>query len=60
VVLERFCKITSEKGDVAYDYTIPMLIFAAFAALSLLVAVMLKREDKKRGYGLEKPNASKH
>ena len=60
VVLERFCKTTSAKGDVSYDYTIPMLIFAAFAALSLLVAVMLKREDKRRGYGLEKPNARKH
>jgi MFS family permease len=60
VVLERFCKTTSAKGDVSYDYAIPMLIFAAFAALSLLVAVMLKREDKRRGYGLEKPNARKH
>ena len=60
VVLERFCKTTSAKGDVSYNYTIPMLIFAAFAALSLLVAVMLKREDKRRGYGLEKPNARKH
>jgi MFS family permease len=60
VVLERFCKTTSAKGDVAYDYTVPMLIFATFAVLSLFVAVMLKREDKKRGYGLEKPNASKH
>lgn len=56
VVLERFCKATSEHGDVSYSYTIPMLIFTAFAVLSLLVAVMLKREDKKRGYGLEKPN----
>ncbi|MDR2814753.1 MAG: MFS transporter [Prevotellaceae bacterium] len=60
VVLDRFCKTVSAAQEVAYDYTIPMLIFAAFAVLSLLVAVMLKREDKKRGYGLEKPNASKH
>jgi MFS family permease len=59
VVLDRFCKTVSAEKGASYDYTIPMLIFAAFALLSLLVAFMLKREDKKRGYGLEKPNAGK-
>jgi hypothetical protein len=33
-----------------------MLIFTAIAVLSLLVAFMLKREDRRSGYGLEKPN----
>ncbi|MDR0710976.1 MAG: MFS transporter [Prevotellaceae bacterium] len=60
VVLDRFCKTVSAEGKISYDYTIPMLIFTALAALSTLVAVMLKREDKKSGYGLEKPNAGRH
>jgi MFS family permease len=58
VVLDRFCKAVSAEGAVSYDYTLPMLIFTAFAVLSVLVAVMLKREDKRKAYGLEKPNAS--
>lgn len=59
VVLDRFCKTVSAE-KVSYDYTLPMLIFTGLAACSLLVAFMLKREDEKRGYGLEKPNAGKH
>ncbi|MDD4514527.1 MFS transporter [Massilibacteroides sp.] len=53
-VLETYCKT----GDAAkpYDYTIPMLIFATFGVLALFVALMLKAEDKKKGYGLELPN----
>ncbi|MDR1415818.1 MAG: MFS transporter [Prevotellaceae bacterium] len=58
VVLDRFCKTASDEGTISYDYTIPMLIFTAFAVLSLLVAVMLTREDKKSGYGLERPNVN--
>lgn len=41
---------------VPYDYTIPMVIFAGFGILALIVALYLKRLDKKEGYGLEKPN----
>jgi hypothetical protein len=39
-----------------YNYTIPMLIFASFGVLAIVVAFLLKAEDKKKGYGLEKPN----
>jgi len=39
-----------------YDYTIPMLIFACFGVVAILFAFLLKAEDKKKGYGLEKPN----
>ncbi|MDR0415175.1 MAG: MFS transporter, partial [Prevotellaceae bacterium] len=46
----------SPEGAVSYSYTTPMLIFTAIAVLSLLVAFMLKREDRRSGYGLEKPN----
>lgn len=40
----------------AYDYTNPMLIFTMFGVLAILVAFMLKRENRKKGYGLELPN----
>jgi len=38
-----------------YDYTLPMLIFVGFGLLAVLVAVLLKAEDRKRGHGLELP-----
>ena len=43
----------------AYNYTIPMLIFASTGILGLLFAFLLKAEDKKKGYGLELPNIQK-
>lgn len=56
-VLETYC----QTGDPAkpYDYTLPMLIFATFGVLAFFVGLALKAEDKKKGYGLEKPNIKK-
>ena len=42
-----------------YDYTNPMLIFAGLGVLAILVAFLLKMEDKKKGYGLQLPNIQK-
>jgi MFS family permease len=53
-VIDRYARIPGE--TLAYDYTIPMLVFAAFGALAIMVALLLKAEDKKQGYGLEQPN----
>ncbi|MPN63997.1 hypothetical protein SDC9_211766 [bioreactor metagenome] len=39
-----------------YNYTVPMLIFASLGVLALVLAIWLKGEDKKKGYGLELPN----
>jgi hypothetical protein len=39
-----------------YEYTIPMIIFTVIGIISLLFALLLKLEDKKKGYGLELPN----
>jgi Na+/melibiose symporter and related transporters len=39
-----------------YNYTLPMLTFASFGVLAVILAFMLKREDAKKGYGLELPN----
>lgn len=41
---------------IQYDYTIPMIIFAGFGILALLLAIYLKGLDKKKHYGLELPN----
>lgn len=66
-VLDKYCIIgkTSKIIDgktlevTQYNYTIPMLIFACFGLLSILFAYMLKAEDRKKGYGLERPNIEK-
>ncbi|MDR1098663.1 MAG: MFS transporter [Tannerella sp.] len=54
-VLDHYCTIT-EGGTTRYDYTLPMIIFTCFGILALFTALLLKREDKTKGYGLEKPN----
>ncbi len=62
-VLNRFCIVGSRIVDgetvSQYNYTLPMTIFACFGVLALIIAFMLKAEDKKKGYGLELPNISK-
>jgi len=56
-VLDTYCVIPSADGAATrYDYTLPMTIFTGFGILAVFVAIMLKREDKKKGYGLERPN----
>jgi MFS family permease len=40
---------------VHYDYTLPMALFVALGLVGLVFAVLLKAEDKKKGYGLEAP-----
>ena len=55
-VLDSYCKLDTTNGGPAYDYTLPMVIFMCFGIVALFVAILLKREDKKKGYGLELPN----
>lgn len=56
-VLGNYCVIGQRAdGSPIYDFTIPMLIFTCFGILALIVAFMLKKEDARKGYGLEKPN----
>jgi MFS family permease len=60
-VLDKYCIIGTITNDAGkeinqYDYTLPMMIFAATGLLAIIVALMLKAEDKKKGYGLEMPN----
>jgi len=63
-VLDKYCitgtitKMVEGKEQIItqYNYTIPMLIFSCFGILAIVFAFLLKAEDKKMGYGLEKPN----
>lgn len=58
-VNERFAKYTLPDGSVGYDYTSTLSIFAAFGIIAVVLAWMLKIEDRKKGYGLELPNIKK-
>lgn len=42
-----------------YNYTVPMLIFASLGVVAFFLAIWLKAEDKKKGYGIELPNVKK-
>lgn len=53
--LNRYC-ITVVDGVNHYDYTLPMLTFSGISVIAVILAVMLKIEDKKKGYGLEEPS----
>ncbi len=62
-VLDKYC-ITGqiEKDGLVvntYDYTLPMLIFMSLGIVAIVFAWLLKREDKRKGYGLELPNIEK-
>lgn len=57
--LDEWKKLGQDAPDgffIQYDYTIPMVIFAGFGILALLLAIYLKGLDKKKHYGLELPN----
>ena len=38
------------------DYTQTMTTFTSFGVIAILIAILLLREDKKKGYGLEEKN----
>lgn len=41
------------------DYTQSMTIFACFGAVAIIISLLLIMEDKRKGYGLQKPNIKK-
>lgn len=57
-VIEKYATIQTAEG-VTYDYTLPMIIFAVFGFIAILIAMMLKKEDGIKNYGLEKSNIQK-
>lgn len=63
-ILNNYCITGSKIMDggitiTTYNYTIPMLTFSSFGLLAVILATLLKREDAKKGYGLELPNIKK-
>ncbi len=49
-------EITAEAAAVQYDYTAPLLMLACLGIAALVLGIILKRVDKKKGLGLELPN----
>ena len=43
-------------ADGVIDYTTSMVIFACFGVISVVISLLLKAEDRKKGYGLESAN----
>ena len=37
-------------------YLVPMIVFSSFGVLAFIFSIMLKAEDRRKGYGLEFPN----
>ena len=63
IVLDSEGKVVTDlKGSmdgqtfIQYNYTLPMCVFACFGVVALFLAFALKKEDKRKGYGLELPN----
>jgi len=42
-----------------YNYTVPELIFAGFGVLAIILSIVLRIVDRKKGYGLDIPNKKK-
>ena len=62
-VLNSYCvvgKIMKDGMEVnVYNYTLPMTIFASISFFAIIIALLLKRVDKKKGYGLQMANIKK-
>lgn len=41
------------------SYLVPMIVFSSFGILAFFFSLLLKAEDRKKGYGLEEPNIKK-
>ena len=48
--------ITPEQAAISYDYTAPLVMLACLGVAALILGLVLKVVDKKKGYGLELPN----
>ncbi|HIZ91136.1 MAG TPA: MFS transporter [Candidatus Bacteroides merdavium] len=48
--------ITPEEAAVSYDYTAPLVMLACLGVAALILGLVLKVVDKKKGLGLEEPN----
>ncbi len=51
--------VVKNKLNLRYNYQYDLIIFTILGILALVFALLLKAEDKKKGYGLELPNIEK-
>ncbi len=56
-ILNKYCIVGTQMLDGAtinkYDYTTPMIIFSCLSFMAIIFAILLKREDRRKGYGIE-------
>lgn len=48
--------LTAEEAAVSYNYTAPLVMLASLGVAALLIGLLLKVIDRKKGLGLELPN----
>ncbi len=48
--------MTAEEAAVSYNYTMPLVMLASLGVAALLIGLLLKVIDRKKGLGLEEPN----
>ena len=48
--------LTAEEAAVSYNYTAPLVMLASLGVAALLLGLLLKAIDRKKGLGLEEPN----
>lgn len=48
--------MTPEQAAVSYDYSAPLIMLACLGVAALVLGIVLKSVDKKKGLGLEAPN----
>ena len=48
--------ITPAEAAVSYDYTVPLVMLAFLGVAALILGLILKVVDRKKGIGLEEPN----
>jgi len=58
ILIGKVNQANTNESDIT-DYTTSMAIFAICGVISIVIALMLKMEDKKKGYGLEQANMKK-
>ena len=52
-------KLIGYLRETTEGYFIPMLVFTGFGVLAFFISILLKAEDRRKGYGLEEPNIKK-
>lgn len=55
-VLNKYCIVATTGNKIAYDYTLPMEIFAIIGLAALIFAIILRYVNVRKGYGIEQPN----